>query len=156
MPLDSNQFRPVCGLFYSTYQGFMLRRARRAARLYTRLVSVRIKVELLLVIFFSNLLLCCGDIESNPGPVDSPQKTPARHETSAIADTSTKQIMDCINKQGERFESTLKLLRSDLGEIKSDILYVRKRCDGIEDRCKRLEGDCSGIAIWVWGDNSSV
>ena len=49
--------------------------------------------------------------------------------------------MDCIKKQGERFESSLILVRGDLGDIKSDIGYVRQRCDEIDQRCGRLKED---------------
>ena len=74
MPSASRDFRAICGRFLFTYIGFMYRRAkyRLTMRVHVLTASSRLKgvmVGLILTVFFTgDLLLRCGDVETNPGP----------------------------------------------------------------------------------------
>ena len=75
MPSASLDFRAICGRFVFTYIGFMYRRAKFTLTTTVRVLtaSSRLKgvmVGLILTVFFTgDLLLRCGDVERNPGPV---------------------------------------------------------------------------------------
>ena len=70
-------FRAVCGAFTATLICILTRKAdaRLAARV--KVVTVRSKTQgvivgwTLVLLFWGSLLLRCGDVETNPGPVDS-------------------------------------------------------------------------------------
>ncbi|KAL8572593.1 hypothetical protein ACOMHN_017227 [Nucella lapillus] len=47
----------------------------------TRLITVRNRLDVLLFVFVASYFLCCGDVEVNPGPVDSDSPSQQQHDT---------------------------------------------------------------------------
>ena len=74
MPAVPLVFRAKCGCFVAVFCNFMLQRALKKERMRQRTLKPRNRADgvivglTLTVIFFSNLLMQCGDVESNPGP----------------------------------------------------------------------------------------
>ncbi|KAL8597120.1 hypothetical protein ACOMHN_008193 [Nucella lapillus] len=55
----------------------------------TRIVSVQNRLQCVLFVFVAAYLLCCGDIEMNPGPTGSTQQATTNDDMSRTeADTS--------------------------------------------------------------------
>ena len=77
MPSAALDFRVRCGGFVAIFIHFMAKRARLKLAMRIRVLRVRtratgVMVGLVLhVFFFSDLLLRCGDVETNPGPKNS-------------------------------------------------------------------------------------
>ncbi|KAL8599625.1 hypothetical protein ACOMHN_053684 [Nucella lapillus] len=46
-----------------------------------RLITVRNRLDVLLFVFVASYFLCCGDVELNPGPVDSDSPSQQQHDT---------------------------------------------------------------------------
>ncbi|KAL8606584.1 hypothetical protein ACOMHN_009469 [Nucella lapillus] len=46
-----------------------------------RLITVRNRLDVLLCVFVASYFLCCGDVEVNPGPVDSDSPSQQQHDT---------------------------------------------------------------------------
>ena len=70
MPASSEQLRAVVGSYVTIFRNSMADRARKAAALRIRTLTVPLKVRAsdVLVLFLIGLLLMCGDIEQNPEP----------------------------------------------------------------------------------------
>ena len=94
MPVDSLDFRSICGRFYWVFQTFMCRRAVMAMTLHSNTSRVRCRCVLLAVIIAS-MLMCAGDVELNPGP---PKKAATlssiwtRSNNQSQAETNDEQI----------------------------------------------------------------
>ena len=72
MPIDSQNFRTVCGCFLPTFLSFMCRRAREAKLRRVRVLKCR-TVTLNVLCFFLTFVIAAvmqqaGDVETNPGP----------------------------------------------------------------------------------------
>lgn len=82
MPLEITTFRVSCGLFLWRFAYFMWRRAKTAAIILGK-VRARKAQCVLLAVIISSLLMCAGDIELNPGPLNG-EIIHASHTTDHI------------------------------------------------------------------------
>ncbi|KAL8561518.1 hypothetical protein ACOMHN_057212 [Nucella lapillus] len=100
MPAVPLLFRARCGSFVAVFIAFMFRRAKKKAELQCRTLRVRNRLDgvivglTLSVIFFSNLLMQCGDIESNPGPPKPANTRQTRLSSSSGSGTTANLSLD--------------------------------------------------------------
>ena len=171
MPVHNLCFRVSCGSFLTTFLSFMTQRANFAFKTRTQVVTPRNRLEVLLFVFMASYLLCCGDVELNPGPTgnetdtqtsqDPQEEAPKtkRYETRVdlqtvsteipVRATSTDieqdmgaRILEAIQQPNENFQSlqtSMNLMRDDIGAVKTDINHVRLKCEEIGSRCDRME-----------------
>ena len=97
-------FRVSCGSFLTTFLSFMTKRANFAFKMRTQVVKPRNRLEDLLFVFMASYLLCCGDVELNPGP--------SGNET----DTQTSQDPQEEAPKTKRYET-----RVDLQTVSTEI-----------------------------------
>lgn len=69
MPAELSTFRVLCGRFLWRYVYFMQRRATAAAVKHSKVSTKRAQCVLLAIII-SSLLMCSGNVELNPGPLE--------------------------------------------------------------------------------------
>ena len=87
MPVHNLCFRVSCGSFLTTFLNFMAKRANFAVKMHFQVMTPRNRPEIPLFVFVARYLLCCGDIELNPGPFE---KETDKHTTQATQqETST-------------------------------------------------------------------
>ena len=70
MPVHNLCFGASCGQFLTTFLRFMTERASFAAKMRKQVITVRHRLDALLFVFVVRHLLCCGDVEMNPGPME--------------------------------------------------------------------------------------
>eukprot|EP00745_Piridium_sociabile_P007047 TRINITY_DN14532_c0_g1_i1.p1 TRINITY_DN14532_c0_g1~~TRINITY_DN14532_c0_g1_i1.p1 ORF type:complete len:424 (+),score=72.50 TRINITY_DN14532_c0_g1_i1:185-1456(+) len=103
MPSSPLAFRSTCGCFVGVFIAFMFRRAERKAKLRCPTLKARSRLHgvmvglVLTVIYFSNLLMLCGDIESNPGP---PPKL------TKLADSRQTRLTSCRDSSRMSLDSS--------------------------------------------------
>lgn len=68
MPVHNLCFHVSCGSFVTTFLSFMTKRANFTFKMHTQVMTPRNRLEVLLFMFMASYLLCCGDVELNPGP----------------------------------------------------------------------------------------
>ena len=85
-------FRASCGQFVTVFLGFMTSRASYARKTRVQVITTRNRLDVLLLVFVAGFFLCCGDVESNPGPLDKDDLEPqARKEPRDDASGADKQ-----------------------------------------------------------------
>ena len=154
----------------------------------TQVVTPRNRLEVLLFVFVASYLLCCGDVELNPGPPENETDTQTsqdlqeeapktkRHETRVdlqtvsteipVRATSTDieqdmgaRILEAIQQQNENFQSlqtSVNLMRDDVGAVKTDINHVRLKCEEIGSRCDRMEKKQSELSSKLQENKSDI
>ena len=70
MPVYNLCFRASCGQFLTTFLGFMTEQASCAAKVRKQVITVRNRLDALLLVFVVRYLLCYADVEMNPGPTE--------------------------------------------------------------------------------------
>ena len=68
MPVHNLCFGASCGQFLTTFLGFMTEQASCAAKVRKQVITVRNRLDALLLVFVVRHLLCYDDVEMNPGP----------------------------------------------------------------------------------------
>ena len=126
MPSASLDFRAICGRFVFTYTGFTYRRAKYRLTMRVRVLTAssrlkRVMVGLILTVFFTrDLLLRCGDLETNPGPksdnmsrtrlnsgirIDTTPTAASRNEvTGTETEPTLKDVVSLLMSMNSKFD----------------------------------------------------
>jgi len=121
-------------------------------KMKTRVITVRHKLDTVIFVFVACYLLCCGDIEMNPGPVTNTETTyeKNKHNNDATppstTDSLSSDVATKILETVQAMRADMNGMCSDIGSIKTDIGRVRDKCDDIDNRCRRLETENSKLA----------
>ena len=137
MPAEPLSFRRVCGSFLATFHCFMQRRVEHALRMRKAVITVRTRTQLVYFVFVAAFLLCCGDVEMNPGPNhNQPSVSENNNDSSDFASSDiASKILSEIQSLGRKFEG----MKTDISAIKHDIVSVKEHCHQIDVRCAGLE-----------------
>lgn len=150
MPAEPLCFRRKCGGFVSIFIFFMWRRTQRfkVRKLYLPTRTTGVLIGLLLGhLFFCNLLMRCGDVESNPGPdpkigskdtslrqtrLQSASGGDRRRESTSASDNSSRSNNSNNNNNGSTTEPapTLKDILSKLVSMETNI---DKKLEGMRE-----------------------
>lgn len=168
MPSGATDFRPVCGCFLSIFINFMLKRAlfkkaMRASviRLKSRLDGVVFALLLSYMFWGSQLLLRCGDIESNPGPPPDTRQSRLScaggsmgkliaGDKGADAGGAKKQptnadIMGSLLDLTSRMETNFRRVDSKCDEVKDEMQQLRQEYSELKDEVKDLREEVSQL-----------
>ena len=142
MPAVSLTFRASCGCFVAVFIRFMFGRAKKKAeskcrtlRPRTRKTGVMVGLTLL-VFFWSNLLMQCGDIEVNPGPPKHTKQTRLTSSSSLVS-LNNKPEDSCANEHDERQETGPELSLKD----------VMTMLNGMNTKIDTLQGNVDRMQI---------
>ncbi|KAL8604568.1 hypothetical protein ACOMHN_013348 [Nucella lapillus] len=145
MPALPLLFRARCGSFVAVFIAFMFRRARKKAELQCRTLRVRNRLDgvivglTLSVILFSNLLMQCGDIESNPGPPKPANTRQTRLSSSSGSGRTGSLSLDSnASGSGDRGQNDSD---SSLKDMMAEMMV------GINARFDQLQNDIREAAI---------
>ena len=99
MPAEILAFRATCGLFLPVFMDFMRKRAVQNMKMRIVVLSCHNRMQgilcgfLISYMFWGSLLLMrCGDVESNPGPLG--REKSASRDKSSFRQTTLSQIDD--------------------------------------------------------------
>ena len=154
MPANSLDFRPVCGLFRWTFISFMTKRARFIAMMRARVVLVKSRLQFTLFVFVAHLLLCCGDIEVQPGPssatdLASGKEKAAMAESDSITQDSLRNMLQkMIDDQAEKIllgtQQQIQAVQSEIAQVNSfvqslseDVACIKERASNLEQMCEK-------------------
>ena len=142
MPSGQLDFRASCGAFIPVFISFMLKRARyavamRVAMLHcsTRLHGVIVGFTLAYFYWTGLFLLCCGDVEQNPGPTEKARQT--RLTSVTTRDDSSKR------ESSSRRESTISSSSPTLSDILSSIKGMEST---MNTKLDKVQGDVMDIS----------
>ena len=151
MPSASRDFRAICGRFLFTYIGFMYRRAkyRLTMRVHVLTASSRLKgvmVGLILTVFFTwDLLLRCGDVETNPGPesdnmrqtrlnsgnrINTTQSAASRNDaTGTETEPTLKDVISLLMSMNSKFDD----MKTEMNEMKESYNNLRTEVHNMKE-----------------------
>ena len=115
-------------------------------------------VPLQLTLVMSLLLLLSGDIESNPGPVDTRQsKQKAKYVYANPGEIKDlKSSVEYFNKQFKNMETKINDLESELNTLYQENEKLSKKCQQLEDQSRRdnliFYGIEEGVGKETWND----
>ena len=163
MPSASLDFRAICGRFVFTYIGFMYRRAkyRLAMRVHVLIASSRLQgvmVGLILTVFFTgDLLLRCGDVETNPGPesdnmrqtrlnsgnrIDTtPTAAPRNDTTGTETEPTLKGVMSLLMSMNSKFDD----MKTDMNEMKESYNNLKTEVQNMKEVMSELTEDNNNL-----------
>ena len=147
MPASSEQLRAAVGSFVTIFRNFLADRARKAAALRIRTLTVPLKVRAsdVLVLFLIGLLLRCGDTEQNPGPGEKgPSQTSSTSQRTtegvALKEELLAGMQEMMQKMFElqkvSFEQSIQEVKEQIsGALDSLVADV----DDLKERTKAIE-----------------
>jgi cell division protein FtsB len=168
MPSATTDFRSICGCFEVVFMNFMLKRALynkamrvNVLRLKTRLDGVVLSLLLSYMFWGSQLLLRCGDVESNPGPPpDTRQSRLSAAGGSGLKlavgdkqpnpDGAKKQptnadIMSSLQDLTSRMERNFNHVDSKFDEMREEVHQLRQEYSALKDEVKDLRDEVSEL-----------
>ncbi|KAL8573774.1 hypothetical protein ACOMHN_019048 [Nucella lapillus] len=164
MPAVPLLFRARCDSFVAVFIAFMFRRAKKKAELQCRTLRVRNRLDgvivglTLSVIFFSNLLMQCGDIESNPGPPKPANTRQTRLSSSSGSGRTGNLSLDSnASGSGDRgqndSDTSLKDMMTEMmvginarfDELQNDIREIRDSCAGMREDIESLKEEVATL-----------
>ena len=169
MPVDSLHFRAHCGQFLSTFLYFMTKRAGNARKMWIRVISVRCRMQgvmvgLIIAVFFSggDLLQRCGDVEMNPGP-PKPNNTMQtrlnswnrsnsaadRHSTAENTSTPTSRKDITVTEPELTLKDVMAVLtsvHSKVDELKTDMKEIKESYDSMKSDVEDMKEAMAELA----------
>ena len=171
MPVHNLCFRASCGQFVTVFLHFMTRRASFARKMRVQVITTRNRLDVLLFVFVASYFLCCGDVESNPGPLDKDDLEPqARKEPrddasgadkqppvprtvsteptasrttpdTGIAPDMASQILDAIRQQSVQFQS----LETNMNQMRNDLGSIKTDMGLVRTKCEEIDERCNRL-----------
>ena len=168
MPAGPLDFRPKCGSFFFVFLAFMDKRVGEVIAMRVRVLTVRTRSEgvmvglVLAVLWTNDLLMRCGDVEQNPGPLTNekdlrqPQRTtrqssadrraptPNRAEAGAGKEPTLTDVMASIQTLNASLESKFEDLKSEVVDIKNSHAILTEEVQGLRNEVtdlKRINDD---------------
>lgn len=167
MPQVPLVFRSRCGGFHATFIAFMFRRAKRKKEMRCPTLKLANRRDgvmaglLLTVIFFSNLLMQCGDVEPNPGPPKCTRQTSlttvsggrklsvdkdasgqtgrGRSVSDAGTEPTMSDLMAKMNAMNGDFNNKLDELRGDMKDIKDSFTCLKEEVKELKSEVSSLK-----------------
>jgi archaellum component FlaC len=148
----------------------MGKRVKWVLKMRVRLITVRNRVDFLLFVFVAAYLLCCGDVELNPGPMQNEQHAPEEstkvHDSgmtaaTGAADTSktsggppsesaagtgiptdvAAEILETLRTQAERFKS----METDMSSMRIDLGDIKSDIGQVRKKCEEIGRRCDSL-----------
>eukprot|EP00745_Piridium_sociabile_P031832 TRINITY_DN52944_c0_g1_i1.p1 TRINITY_DN52944_c0_g1~~TRINITY_DN52944_c0_g1_i1.p1 ORF type:complete len:332 (+),score=60.19 TRINITY_DN52944_c0_g1_i1:166-1161(+) len=176
MPAEPLTFRPKCGCFVSIFLNFMCRRAKNKIVIRTlrmRNMQAGVVVGLLLVQFFyGDLLQRCGDIESNPGPIEGKKDksdnlrqtrlqrvsqsggastSPSHHAADSVSkgQPSLSDILETINSMNvslnKKMDDVNDNLNRKLDDVMGEVNLLRGQYAELQEEVGQLRGEMDSL-----------
>eukprot|EP00745_Piridium_sociabile_P033176 TRINITY_DN56884_c0_g1_i13.p2 TRINITY_DN56884_c0_g1~~TRINITY_DN56884_c0_g1_i13.p2 ORF type:complete len:199 (+),score=37.57 TRINITY_DN56884_c0_g1_i13:693-1289(+) len=146
MPAELLAFRPTCGRFAAMYICFMTKRAKlvvamnvyRQKRRSVQIQCVLPRDSTSLISVLSQILLCAGDVELNPGP---------DKETESLLKTMFNQQYDKLlnmfeQKLNDRLQSMNEVLQEKMDRV---CCAIRDQVQTLQSKTTRLEESFSKV-----------
>ena len=149
----------------------MTRRASFARKMRVQVIITRNRLDVLLFVFVASYFLCCGDVESNPGPLGKDDLKPqARKEPrddasgadkrppvprtvsteptvlrttpdTGIAPDMASQILDAIRQQSVQFQS----LETNMNQMRKDLGSIKTDIGLVRTKCEETDERCNRL-----------
>ena len=149
----------------------MTRRVSFARKTRVQVITTRNRPDVLLFVFVASYFLCCGDVESNPGPlnkddlefqtgnepcddasrvdkqlpvpgtVSTEPTAPRTNPDTGIAPDMASQILDTIRQQSVQFHS----LETNMNQMRKDLGSIKTDIGLVRTKCEETDERCNRL-----------